>query len=82
MGVLIPGQVDPRGAEFGQHYELFNERVIATAAVIASGRATAATLTSAKPLPPHAFGAIMTFRLHVPVGEPVRGRLSPEHALR
>jgi len=29
MSVLIPSQVDPGGAQFGQHYELFNERVIA-----------------------------------------------------
>jgi len=29
MGVVISTQVDPDGAQFGQHYELFNERVIA-----------------------------------------------------
>jgi hypothetical protein len=41
----MPGQVDPGGAEFGQHYELLNERVIATAVIVSNGRATAATLT-------------------------------------
>ena len=47
--------MDPSGAEIGQHYELFNERVIA----FPRGSA-AAKRAAAKPLPPHAFGAIMT----------------------
>ncbi len=76
--------MDRRGAEIGQHYELFNERVIADAAI---GTA-AARRVAAKPLPPYAFGAIMTFEWRmfligepVPTPDQVGGRLSPEHAL-
>jgi hypothetical protein len=47
--------MDPSGAEIGQHYEPFNERVIAFA-----GRSAAAKRGAVKPLPPQAFGAIMT----------------------
>ena len=59
MGVLIPGQVDPDAAEFGQHYELLNERVIADAVPDWRNRPACGHGTSGKPLPPQAFGAIM-----------------------
>ena len=47
--------MDPSGAEIGQHYEPFNERVIAF-----SPGSAAAKRAAVKPLPPQAFGAIMT----------------------
>ena len=59
MRVLIPGQVDPDAAEFGQHYELLNERVIADAVADARARPACGHSIAGKPLPPQAFGAIM-----------------------
>jgi hypothetical protein len=65
MDALIPGQVDPGGAQFGQHYEMFNEAVIAALPSMPARVAAAATLPLAKPLPPQAFGAIMTVQWRV-----------------
>lgn len=59
MHVLIPGQVDLDAAEFGQHYELLNERVIADAIFNSRSRTGCGHGAGQKPLPPQAFGAIM-----------------------
>jgi hypothetical protein len=59
VSVLIPGQVDPDAAEFGQHYELLNKRVIADAVADERTRAACGHSVARNPLPPQAFGAIM-----------------------
>jgi hypothetical protein len=58
MSGVVANQVDPPAAEIGQEYETFNEGVIAPRGT----QMRAAPLRRqrrAKPLPPHAFGAIM-----------------------
>jgi hypothetical protein len=42
---VIPSQVDPGGAQFGQHYELFNERVIAALSSITATRSACGDAT-------------------------------------
>jgi hypothetical protein len=59
VSVLIPGEVDPDAAEFGQHYELLNERVIGDSVPDWHGGTSCGHGVAAKPLPPQAFGAIM-----------------------
>jgi hypothetical protein len=45
MGDVIPSQVDPGGAQFGQHYELANERVIAALSPITATRSACGDAT-------------------------------------
>jgi hypothetical protein len=53
---FLAAQMDADGAESGQYYESFNERVIAGSAC----RPACGTAPAAKPLPTLPFGAIMT----------------------
>ena len=59
--------MDVGGAEIGQHHEMFNERVIALKQSIRLRR----NAPGVKPLPPQAFGAIMTVQWRMSlIGEP------------
>lgn len=68
MMLLIAVQRDRAGAEIGQHYELFNERVrprvmtarhAATSLHALAKRDVITRMRPVKPLPPQAFSAII-----------------------